>query len=118
MFNLLLADANIYSSPADSTCLANVSNVSFEEGEFEMYPNPAIEILNIRYTPKSSSWAHLTDITISIYNSLGILVMQQQLGVQLATEFNFGTLPSGTYVVQISSSKGSVKQKVVYASGK
>lgn len=113
MFNLLLAGDNIYSTPLDSSCLPSTAIVPHDEGQFEIYPNPSRGILNVRYTPKASSWADLDDVKIEIYNSFGIIVLQQDLGVQLTTEFDFRSLSSGIYYVQITSNTSSRIQKVV-----
>ena len=53
-----------------------------------------------------------------MYNTFGIIVLQQWLDEQLATEFNFKRLASGTYFVRISSNKGSRIQKIVVSNEK
>jgi len=118
MFNLLLEGDNVFATPVDSSCLQPSVPVPHNEGEFEVYPNPSRGILNIRYAPQESTWAHLEDIKIEVYNCFGIIVMQQELGVQLTTELDFRSQPSGTYFVQITSNIGSRIQKVVISNEK
>ncbi len=78
------------------------------KSHFSIYPNPAKDILNIRFFATCSSPA-----TISIINSSGAMVknMQQQINTGYNhLHFDISTLPDGLYVIRILSlSDGSSK---------
>lgn len=72
-----------------------------------IYPNPTSDILNVEFAVENTS-----EFSIELFSLLGKRVMQ-------ATEshsggsLNLSGLPAGTYILKVSSAKGSFSQKII-----
>jgi len=73
----------------------------------KLFPNPASDILNIKTNNLESEI-----FTLNIYNVIGGLVYSETMKKNLE-QINVSKLNNGVYVVEIKSTKGSVKQKLV-----
>lgn len=76
-------------------------NTVFEKSLIETFPNPFKESFDLKYElPKTER------VSISIYNSLGIQVYQQDLGIQDSgihrTSINLSTQPQGIYYYSLN----------------
>jgi hypothetical protein len=74
---------------------------------FNVYPNPASDVLNIKFDANSETSVNLVDLTGKIVAS-----QNAQAGA-VTTEFQLSDLNAGIYFVNVQSSNGSATQKVV-----
>jgi len=87
--------------------ILSVSNFDVEES-FSMYPNPAKDILNIRF--KNS----VNDINVSIYDSLGKLVYNKETRlINSKCVLNVSNLNSGLYFISINSKGKTLTKKLI-----
>ncbi len=100
--------------------IVDLSRVSIEESGYmlgfkvEAYPNPATELLNVRYELKESS----EDVRFEMYNANGQTVMSQDLGAKTAGIMNNETidvseLSSGNYFYSLISGKNRITSKLI-----
>jgi hypothetical protein len=97
----------------------SVGNVTNEDGNrpltasevvvegFNVYPNPASDVLNIKFNAKSETFVNLMDLTGKIVAS-----QNAQVGA-VTTAFQIADLNAGIYFVNVKSVNGSATQKVV-----
>lgn len=89
----------------DEVTPTTLSNTSFVENNFKLYPNPSKgETLKI-----SSSFD--TDYEVSIYNMLGKKVLAQT--VKASAELNISNLQSGVYLVKLTQGNQSLTKKLI-----
>jgi len=74
---------------------------------FSVYPNPASDVLNIKFDANSETSINLMDLTGKVVAS-----QNAQAGA-VTTEFQLYDLNAGIYFVNVKSSNGSATQKVV-----
>ena len=87
-----------------TTIVETLSNETFENNSFALYPNPAKDILNIEFKNQ-------TEIkSVAIYNLIGQLVISVP---NVTNSIDVSSLASGTYFVKINSEKGSANAKFV-----
>ncbi|WP_207895877.1 right-handed parallel beta-helix repeat-containing protein [Hymenobacter gummosus] len=68
--------------------------------ELALYPNPAVETLNVRLLGATDA------SSVLIYNTAGSLVLKGQLAGSLATSLDVRALPAGTYLVKVQGANG------------
>ena len=77
-----------------------------------LYPNPAHEQLNLRYTLENS-----TAVTINLYDMNGRLVSSESKGTQTAgaqqSTLSLSGIPAGMYRVELVTEKGRSNNRVV-----
>lgn len=84
--------------------VAALGTNSFDLNSLAVYPNPAKEVLNVKYK---------SDIQdVKIYNLLGQEVLSQKAG-QSDFQLNTSKLSAGTYVVKLSAEGGQHNFKLV-----
>ena len=81
--------------------------------EFKVIPNPTASVSQIRFDLEQAD-----DLTLSVFNNLGVLVSQKQLGTLVAgqhmVDLNAITLPNGNYRVVLQGANGiATRQWVV-----
>ena len=74
---------------------------------FNLYPNPASDIVNVKIENKNN-----TDLTLNIYNVIGKLISSEILQ-QNQKQFNVGYLSNGIYMVEIKSKEWTEIQKLI-----
>ena len=72
---------------------ASLSNSTFNNENFSYYPNPVVDILNLKYNENISS--------ASVFNLLGQQVLSKSIN-QNETLLDLSSLPTGTYLVKLS----------------
>ena len=74
-----------------------------------VHPNPTNDIINVSIENITS------DVTITVYNSVGQVVYMQNESVDnsLNTTINLGDLSNGTYILQVRSEEGIWMKRVV-----
>lgn len=82
---------------------ASSLNETMANGEWNVYPNPANEKINIQLS------APITINVISILNLNGSLIKESKVG----SEIDIAELNSGIYLIQVKSDKGIYTQKFV-----
>jgi len=86
--------------------LAN-HNFDFEDG-FSLYPNPVDSVLNIKMQSSFET------ATVKIFNQLGQLVKTvNNIRENQKNSIEVGDLKSGSYVVQITTNKGTSTKKLI-----
>lgn len=85
-----------------STCNLSVTDVS--DYKISYYPNPVKDIFNLSYSEDI--------VSISVMNTLGQLVLSQNIGSNNA-QIDMSTLPSGNYFVKVESSEVMRTVKVI-----
>jgi len=73
---------------------------------FQVYPNPANEELNIQLNSENNK------ATISIYNTLGELVMTSKTN-SINNKLSIRNLPSGIYIIDVNNGVSKHQQKIV-----
>ena len=78
-----------------------------------IYPNPANELVNVSFINESSD----TEVSVSIYNMMGAEVLVKTYVIQNVAFFNqnlaLTELPSGLYVLRISSASIEQTEKII-----
>lgn len=87
-----------------TTIVAPLSNQSFNENEFVIFPNPAKEVLNIQ------SNNNLEINSIEIYNLLGQVVLVVPTS---STAIDVSSLKTGTYFIKVNTNNGSANAKFI-----
>jgi len=82
-----------------------VFNSTTSKGLINVYPNPASEMLTVDFSTVVKGADD--NYTLNIYNSMGLLITQKSLNTTIVTQ-NVNSLQSGTYVIQVKASNGSV----------
>ncbi len=83
-------------------------NTNCNKSEITVYPNPAIEVLNITITNNNRA----TLLSTSIYNSYGKKVIAQQLN-NGTNSLNVKHLPAGMYQVTVNNGGTISSQKII-----
>ena len=83
-----------------------LSVAQFDNNGFEMYPNPAKDILNIRFN-------HITNASLTIYDIQGKLVLKQQVSQTQNFNLNVSALNSGFYFVKMNLSEKEIVKKLI-----
>ncbi len=81
-----------------------------DEHYFEAYPNPTKDQLNIALSGFD------TEVKISVYNSLGQLVLSQNINAAMnktTSQIDMGILESGVYLIQATDGTRTSTQRVV-----
>jgi len=87
----------------------NLNTQDFELAGISVYPNPAINILNIDLGNNYSRFDQL-----ELYDVQGRLVSQTNLNQELqTTQMNVGDLSSGVYILKVSSKDEQISAKVI-----
>jgi hypothetical protein len=81
-----------------------LSSVSFDSIELKAYPNPVVDVLNI----KSAN----TIDNVSVYNLLGQTIFTVSPN-SLETQLNFSDLSKGSYLVEITVGNKKVVKKII-----
>jgi len=75
-----------------------------EAGALSLYPNPAIHNINVSVSLKSSS-----HVSVNIYNTMGQVMMAEDLGTLETGNsnhvINIDGLASGNYIVKVTSER-------------
>jgi hypothetical protein len=81
----------------------------YEQFTFDLYPNPATEIVNIKLN------AFLPNAIISVYDMNGDLVINKNaaLNNNMAYHLNIQNLPAGNYFVKIKDGQKEFTQKMI-----
>lgn len=77
----------------------------FEDNKLQLYPNPAIDELNIQLAETT------TNYKVSIYNTLGVLVFESTNQSNANSTINISQLNSGIYFVKIIDAENRTYQK-------
>ena len=90
-----------------------INNVSIEEqlvSDFNVYPNPANELIRI-----SASLSQESDVVLELINILGQVKKTEQLNrvKELNHDWDVSKLPAGNYTLRISSKEGSFNQQLI-----
>jgi len=86
---------------------SSVEGVSAKNTLFDIYPNPASDIITLNTDNVSN-----TDLILNIYNVVGTLVKSETLK-QNNRQINIGDLRTGIYMVEIKSKEWKGKQKLI-----
>lgn len=74
--------------------ITGINNKTFTQNSFEVFPNPATELLTIKLTDPS-----LVDKPIQIYNSIGLLIKSVSVH-DISTSIDISGLAPGLYFIQ------------------
>ena len=86
------------------SCITGLDDLSFEEAELQIYPNPVSEQLTIDFTGNVTS--------LKVYNMLGELIVEQRItDSQSSVKLTVNNWKSAAYNVQLHRKDGSVIQK-------
>lgn len=93
----------------DWSCLTtSITETENKLSDFEVYPNPATHIINI----KSSDFKQNNIKRILLINTIGQVVKEQKLSGVSSTELYIDNLPKGMYFLHIVSDKMEVTKKI------
>ena len=103
-------DIKIFSSPLDSTMVADLYNEpnptasteNMEESNFSIYPNPATTSINIETEEKIND--------VLIFNVSGELIMNSELN---DNSLDISELPSGVYIIHLSTEEGLHRSRFI-----
>jgi hypothetical protein len=82
----------------------DLSSSVFDEANFNYYPNPVTDILNVSYSDMIS--------TVEVFNMVGQQVVTKKLN-STNGQIDMSQLPSGTYVIKVSTDEASKVIKVI-----
>ena len=89
------------------TC-TGINNNTFSNENFNIYPNPTNNILNIKTQNMASASSAINDYNIKITNTLGQLIQTISLQ-QPTTQINVSELPGGIYFLQVFNAGNLVR---------
>lgn len=100
------AQAVFFYETYNATAIKNTA--SRTSNTISIYPNPATDVLNIRFkeTPKSP-------VTVRVYNAAGQLLQFSAVNAASAVQVLVGTLAPGTYFVEAGDNAGTQRQMFV-----
>ncbi|WP_033961397.1 T9SS type A sorting domain-containing protein [Psychroserpens jangbogonensis] len=78
----------------------------FDFNGFNMYPNPAKDVLNIKLN-------NITKANLSIYDIQGKLVLEHSISEEQNFELNVSDLQSGMYFVKLNTETRSIVKKLI-----
>ena len=87
----------------------SISNNSFD-GELNLYPNPVVDIMNVKLTT-----TEFGNYNFNIYNITGQLISTTQINISSSNNvirINTNELPQGTYFLRIENSNSNSIQKL------
>jgi len=88
----------------------DVVELSKEEINFNVYPNPSNSVVNVDFELKNKN-----DVTVSIMNTVGQTVVSNNLGsvsgVQ-STQLDVSSLESGMYIVRVQTANGEQTKRI------
>lgn len=87
--------------------ISSVSEQTVKNTLFNLYPNPAFDIVNLNINNSNNK-----DLEINIYNIIGKLISSETLR-QNQQQINIENLSNGIYMVEIKSKEWSEKQKLI-----
>ncbi len=87
--------------------ITSIAEKNSENTRFNLYPNPASEILTLSSYNSSNE-----KLTLNIYNVMGTLVKSEMLN-QNQLQINIGNLSNGIYSVELKSKDYTGKQKLI-----
>ena len=96
------------------TLVSSVPDLTVKNALFNLYPNPASDIVNL-----SINNTNKEDLILNIYNAKGVLVRTETLKQNKPDyrsgrqQINIGDLSNGIYMVEIKSQEGTEKQKLI-----
>ncbi len=96
-----LVDDSIVFSNVTTPCCLIVGVEELEKSRIELYPNPASEMLNIKF-PYSGKWQ------VSIYNMHGLLISKEYAKQSGAYDTDLHELPSGMYTIRCQDPNGKL----------
>ena len=94
-----------------SGALANgISGVASDSNSgLSLWPMPANDVLNISFTAENSN--SLSSLTV--YNASGRLVLSRDITSTAATELRVSDLPSGIYLLKLTTGKATMMKKFI-----
>ena len=88
---------------------ATLNNKKFNEARFSIFPNPAKDIVELKFNKSISD-----KINISVYNIQGKLILNSKRALQnSATQINVSSLKSGMYFLKVNDGVNDVTQKLI-----
>jgi hypothetical protein len=82
----------------------DLSSPGFDDSNFKFYPNPVTDILNLSYSEMLTN--------VEVFNMIGQQVVSKKLNSNTG-QIDMSQLPSGTYVIKVSSDDTSKVFKVI-----
>lgn len=108
MFGALYFEAN-FTSAGDSLYRLGTpvlsNEVTANEADFKVFPNPVTNILNIESAEAITR--------IDIYNTLGQVVISNDVNAVTAASVNMAALPAGYYIAHIHGNSGKTIKKIL-----
>ena len=106
-------------NPAFNSC--NMTNVGIEEAvtlDFQLYPNPASEVLDVGFPRLRSGQGWMLDdsktLNLYLFDSFGRKVKELPLPENKNPQIDVSDLPGGMYVVVIEGEDGfMLREKVI-----
>ncbi len=95
-----------------TTNTTDVADINSNTGNFIIYPNPALNYINIDYTNEKL----VNDLYLTIYNIEGKIIYNKNYkvnGNKLSEQINTENFNKGIYIVKLSSSKVSQVQRLI-----
>ncbi len=95
---------NCSSAPFAVTVTVTLANDSFDNTNFNFYPNPTFNVLNVEYSKNIES--------VSITNLLGQMLFEYKINSK-STQIDLSNLPTATYLVKVRAEGSEKVVKVV-----
>jgi photosystem II stability/assembly factor-like uncharacterized protein len=109
--SLMVSDSYLYAGTTDGGIwkrslseLTAVEEIATEDNA-SIYPNPASNLIRLNVNSDE-------EVTLNIYNELGVLVKSQMVGKDYCP-IEVGNLKIGTYLVEIRTKSHTEKQKLI-----
>ena len=89
--------------------IATLNNKKFNEARFSIFPNPAKEIVKLRFNKNIND-----RINVSVYSIQGKLMLNSKRALQnSATQINVSSLKRGMYFLKVNGGVNGVTQKLI-----
>lgn len=101
---------NSFNARINNAVLTGINDVNFDAINYNVYPNPATDIVNINLTNEASQQA-----SVIVMNNLGQIVKSIDLGngIELKHQMNTSDLASGMYYVKTTLGERTTTKKLI-----
>lgn len=88
--------------------ITSANTLALVETKVHVYPNPATDLVNVEISGKTSG-----NYTISVFNTVGAMVMSQNVNGNNTYSIDVTSLPAGLYMMEVSGSHGKTVRKLI-----
>ena len=101
-YTITVTDANGCSGSVNSTLVLGINEMQNDE-DLKLYPNPASDVFTLEFKG-------INEITVSVYNMLGDLLLSEKVERNFIFGDNFS---KGMYLMKVKTDKGEFQKRII-----